>query len=182
MSIEDEGLPHVKGLSELLTGPHQEETIAAVRTIDEIRESTPMKGSLSSPAFVSELFGQRVEIPIDWLRLPDRTLEYIHLRLPPGHGFGTHLHAYGEEVYFITGGTGRVRIRADEYSAAPGDIFHLPRNTWHSIWNPPTSSSELSFLLVNAPPIRLELRSRYWNFFQDDDQMGWSADTSVSDK
>lgn len=154
--------PERAPLREILKGADLQRTEEALAQIEAIKKATPLAGSLDKPALVSELFGCTAELPVNWMTLPDRCLEYIHFRVQPGHGFPTHMHAYGEEVYLITGGRGVVMMDGQEYPCKTGDVFHLRREMRHTIWNPAENTEDLTLFLVNAPTISYSLRKAFW--------------------
>ena len=148
-----------------LDGPKAEATNGYLAELDQHRRSTRLVGNLSEPVLESKLFGVTASLPINWLRLPDRKLDYIIFDLDPGEGFDRHLHGYGEELYLVRRGRGIVEIDGTEYGAGPEDIFHLAVGIVHTVWNPAESQERFSFLLINAPAIAYHLRRQYWSMF-----------------
>ncbi len=60
-----------------------------------------------------------------------------------------HYHPVAEEIYYITDGTGRIRIGDEEREVRPGDAIAIPPGQEHKIWN--TGTSVLRFLCCCAP-------------------------------
>jgi quercetin dioxygenase-like cupin family protein len=148
-----------------LDGPDAEATNEYLAELDQHRRSTRLVGNLSEPVLQSKLFGVTVSLPINWLRLSDRKLDYVIFDLDPGEGFDRHLHGYGEELYLVRRGRGIVEIDGTEHEAGPEDIFHLAVGIVHTVWNPAENREPFSFLLINAPAIAYHLRRHYWSMF-----------------
>ena len=148
-----------------LEGPDAEATDAYLAQLEAQKRSVPLVGNLDRPVLSSKLFGVTVSIPINWLRLPDRKLDYVVFELAPGEGFDRHLHGYGEELYIGLRGSGIVEIDGVQHPAGPNDIFHLAVGVVHTVWNPAEAAEPFAFLLVNAPAIAYHLRRHYWSMF-----------------
>lgn len=71
-------------------------------------------------------------------------------RLAPGQSTDEHYHARTEEIYFITHGTGRMRIEGETREVGPGDAIAIPPGRRHKLWN--TGSGPLRLLCCCAPP------------------------------
>jgi len=78
-----------------------------------------------------------------------RNQSLAEARLPRGAATQEHYHARTEEVYFITHGTGRVRIEDEERDVRPGDAIAIPPGQRHKLWN--TGVRELRLLCCCAP-------------------------------
>lgn len=148
-----------------LEGDDADQTNAYLAELERQKRSVPLKGNLNEPVLQAKLFGVTVSIPINWLRLPDRKLDYVVFELAPGEGFDRHLHAYGEELYVILGGSGIVEIEGVEHTAETHDVFHLAVGVVHTIWNSKEGVEPFRFLLVNGPSISYHLRRTYWSMF-----------------
>ncbi len=70
-------------------------------------------------------------------------------RLQPGQATEEHYHARTEEIYFITHGTGRLRIGAETRDVGTGDAIAIPPGQKHKLWN--TGSEVLRLLCCCAP-------------------------------
>jgi len=70
-------------------------------------------------------------------------------RLQPGGSTQEHYHERAEEIYYITEGTGRIRIGADMREVRPGDAVAIPPGQRHKLWN--TGSDILRLLCCCAP-------------------------------
>ena len=65
-----------------------------------------------------------------------RTITYVSLaKLQPGLSYETHSHADHEEIYYIIGGTGRIKIDREVARFRDGDAIYIPRAALHSITN-----------------------------------------------
>jgi len=70
-------------------------------------------------------------------------------RLPVGTSTQEHYHAKTEEIYFITAGTGRIRIEGEEREVKVGDAIAIPPGQRHKLWN--TGGETLRLLCCCAP-------------------------------
>src|SRR5579863_1880647 len=70
-------------------------------------------------------------------------------RLPEGASTQEHYHAQTEEIYYITHGSGRIRIDGETRDIAPGDAIAIPPGSKHKLWN--TGSEPLRLLCCCAP-------------------------------
>lgn len=70
-------------------------------------------------------------------------------RLPVGTATDEHYHAKTEEIYYITHGTGRMRIGSETRDVRPGDAIAIPPGQRHKLWN--TGSEILRLLCCCAP-------------------------------
>lgn len=151
-----------------LEGDDAEATNAFIERFEQEKRSVPLVGNLDRPVLRAKLFGVTVSIPINWLRLPDRKIDYVVFELEPGEGFDRHLHAYGEELYVVLSGSGVVEIDGTPHDASTNDVFHLAVGVVHTIWNPADRTEPFRFLLVNGPSIAYHLRRTYWSMFVGD--------------
>src|ERR1041385_4703 len=78
-----------------------------------------------------------------------RNQSLAEARVPVGGGTLEHYHAQTEEIYFITAGTGRMRIEDETREVQPGDAIAIPPGRRHKIWN--TGSEPLKLLCCCAP-------------------------------
>lgn len=70
-------------------------------------------------------------------------------RLQPGCATQEHYHQRTEEIYFITEGSGLMRIENEERHVKPGDAIAIPPGKRHKITN--TGSSVLRLLCCCSP-------------------------------
>ena len=65
-----------------------------------------------------------------------KTITYVSLaKLQPGLSYETHSHADHEEIYYIIGGRGRIKIDGEVARFRDGDAIYIPRGALHSITN-----------------------------------------------
>lgn len=69
--------------------------------------------------------------------------------LPPGGATSAHFHRLTEELYFVTAGTGRLRVGEEEREVAPGDCVTIPAGMEHKLWN--TGEVPMKLLCCCAP-------------------------------
>jgi len=70
-------------------------------------------------------------------------------RLPVGASTQEHYHPRAEEIYFITAGTGRIRIEGEVREVRVGDAIAIPTGQRHKLWN--TGAEVLKLLCCCAP-------------------------------
>jgi mannose-6-phosphate isomerase-like protein (cupin superfamily) len=70
-------------------------------------------------------------------------------RLPVGGATQEHFHPRAEEIYFITHGTGKIRIENETRDVKVGDAIAIPPGAKHKLWN--TGSEVLRLLCCCAP-------------------------------
>jgi mannose-6-phosphate isomerase-like protein (cupin superfamily) len=70
-------------------------------------------------------------------------------RLPVGGATQEHFHPCAEEIYYITHGTGRIRIENELRDVQPGDAIAIPPGQKHKLWN--TGNEVLRLLCCCAP-------------------------------
>lgn len=75
-------------------------------------------------------------------------------RLPVGGATQEHYHRRTEEIYYITHGTGKMRIEAEMREVQPGDAIAIPPGQRHKLWN--TGGEPLRLLCCCAPPYEHE--------------------------
>jgi|SRR5437867_3942253 len=78
-----------------------------------------------------------------------RNQSLAEARLPSGGSTLEHYHPRAEEIYFITAGTGRMRIEGEERPVREGDAIAIPPGKRHKLWN--TGSGTLRLLCCCAP-------------------------------
>lgn len=70
-------------------------------------------------------------------------------RLLVGASTQEHFHPRAEEIYYITHGTGRMRIASETRDVKPGDAIAIPPGQRHKLWN--TGTETLRLLCCCAP-------------------------------
>jgi mannose-6-phosphate isomerase-like protein (cupin superfamily) len=70
-------------------------------------------------------------------------------RLAPGASTAPHYHRVTEEIYYITHGSGEMRIAEETRPVQPGDAIAIPPGEIHTIRN--TGEETLRFLCCCAP-------------------------------
>ena len=78
-----------------------------------------------------------------------RNQSLAEARLPVGGATQEHYHPRAEEIYYITHGTGRIRIEEEVREVAAGDAIAIPPGQKHKLWN--TGTGELRLLCCCAP-------------------------------
>lgn len=78
-----------------------------------------------------------------------RNQSLAEARLPVGASTQEHYHPKTEEIYYITHGTGRMRIEGELREVKVGDAIAIPPGQRHKLWN--TGASELRLLCCCAP-------------------------------
>jgi len=70
-------------------------------------------------------------------------------RLPMGGATQEHYHPRTEEIYYITHGTGEIRIEGETRAVRVGDAIAIPPGQRHKLWN--TGAETLRLLCCCAP-------------------------------
>ena len=83
-----------------------------------------------------------------------RNQSLAEARVPVGGGTLEHFHARAEEIYFITHGTGRIRIEGEIRQVQAGDAIAILPGQKHKLWN--TGPEPLRLLCCCAPPYEHE--------------------------
>jgi mannose-6-phosphate isomerase-like protein (cupin superfamily) len=78
-----------------------------------------------------------------------RNQSLAEARLPVGASTQEHYHPKAEEIYYITHGTGRMRIEGELREVKPGDAIAIPPGKKHKLWN--TGTEVLRLLCCCAP-------------------------------
>jgi len=78
-----------------------------------------------------------------------RNQSLAEARVPVGGSTLEHLHVKTEEIYYITAGSGRMRIENETREVRPGDAIAIPPGARHKIWN--TGMETLKLLCCCAP-------------------------------
>jgi len=78
-----------------------------------------------------------------------RNQSLAEARLDVGASTQEHYHLQAEEIYFITAGSGRIRIEGEEREVEAGDAVAIPPGQKHKLWN--TSRETLRLLCCCSP-------------------------------
>lgn len=78
-----------------------------------------------------------------------RNQSLAEARLPAGGATQEHFHPRAEEIYFITQGTGKIRIEKETRDVRTGDAIAIPPGRRHKLWN--TGAGTLHLLCCCAP-------------------------------
>ncbi len=78
-----------------------------------------------------------------------RNQSLAEARLPVGASTQEHYHPRAEEIYFITHGTGRMKIENEIREVNVGDAIAIPAGQKHKLWN--TGPETLRLLCCCAP-------------------------------
>jgi len=68
----------------------------------------------------------------------------------PGQETITHKHIRSEEIYHITGGSGRIVVGREYQEVQAGDTVAIPAGTYHSVKN--TGDIDLVIICACTPP------------------------------
>ena len=107
-----------------------------VCTLDGAEAFVTLDGST-----IRELAG-RVSIPTDNQSLAEATV-------PVGGATAEHYHVVSEELYFFTGGAGRLRVGDEQRDVRAGDCVVIPPGSVHKLTN--TGDEPLTLLCCCAP-------------------------------
>ena len=78
-----------------------------------------------------------------------RNQSLAEARLPVGASTQEHFHTRAEEIYYITQGSGRIRIADETRDVREGDAIAIPPGQRHKLWN--TGRQTLHLLCCCAP-------------------------------
>ncbi|MBM3875633.1 MAG: cupin domain-containing protein [Verrucomicrobia bacterium] len=78
-----------------------------------------------------------------------RNQSLAEARVPVGGSTLEHYHPKAEEIYFITHGTGRMRIESEQRDVRAGDAIAIPPGRKHKLWN--LGAETLRLLCCCAP-------------------------------
>jgi mannose-6-phosphate isomerase-like protein (cupin superfamily) len=78
-----------------------------------------------------------------------RNQSLAEARLPVGGATQEHFHPRAEEIYYITHGSGRIRIEGEVRDVAPGDAIAILPGKRHKLWN--TGAEPLRLLCCCSP-------------------------------
>jgi mannose-6-phosphate isomerase-like protein (cupin superfamily) len=100
------------------------------------------------PAFITK-DGSEIRELLAYRNSVIRQQSLAEARLAVGGSTEEHYHVKAEEIYYITAGTGRMRIEGETRDVSPGDAIAIPPGQRHKLWN--TGNETLRLLCCCAP-------------------------------
>jgi mannose-6-phosphate isomerase-like protein (cupin superfamily) len=76
------------------------------------------------------------------------------IRHPPGTASQEHFHTEAEEVYFVIGGQGGIRVDGETRPIGPGDVVVIVPGERHKVWA--EGDADLVLLVTCAPAYNVE--------------------------
>ena len=107
-----------------------------------------IKNLNEAPAFTTK-DGSEIRELLAYRNSAIRNQSLAEARLPVGGATQEHYHPRAEEIYFITRGTGRIRIENETRDVRAGDAIAIPPGQKHKLWN--TGEDVLHLLCCCAP-------------------------------
>jgi mannose-6-phosphate isomerase-like protein (cupin superfamily) len=101
-----------------------------------------------APAFITK-DGSEIRELLAHRNSAIRNQSLAEARLAPGASTQEHYHQRTEEIYYITHGTGRIRIDGDLREVKAGDAIAILPGQKHKLWN--TGDTVLRLLCCCAP-------------------------------
>src|SRR5260221_21684 len=108
-----------------------------------------IKNLNAAPAFITK-DGSEIRELLAYRNSGIRNQSLAEARLPVGTSTQEHYHARAEEIYYITSGSGSMRIEGEVRPVRPGDAIAILPGQKHKLWN--TGREPLSLLCCCAPP------------------------------
>ena len=102
----------------------------------------------AAPPFITK-DGSEIRELLAYRNSAIRLQSLAEARLPVGASTQEHYHAKTEEIYFITAGSGRMRIEGEAKEVKAGDAIAIPPGAVHQIRN--TGVEPLIFLCCCVP-------------------------------
>jgi len=93
--------------------------------------------------------GSEIRELLAWRNSGIRNQSFAEARLPVSGSTQEHFHIKTEEIYYITHGTGRLRIEEELQDVGPGDAIAILPGKKHKLWN--TGREPLRLLCCCAP-------------------------------
>jgi len=119
-----------------------------MRTRRRMINTMDIKNLNQVPAFTTK-DGSEIRELLAYRNSVIRNQSLAEARLPVGGATQEHYHPKCEEIYYITHGTGRMRIEGELREVKPGDAIAIPPGQKHKIWN--TGDETLRLLCCCAP-------------------------------
>lgn len=101
-----------------------------------------------APAFVTK-DGSEIRELLAHRNSVIRNQSLAEARLLPGQATEEHYHARTEEIYYVTEGSGRLRLGEELRDVRAGDAIAIPPGQRHKLWN--TGTGILRILCCCAP-------------------------------
>src|SRR5580704_16488285 len=86
------------------------------------------------PAFTTK-DGSEIRELLAYRNSAIRNQSLAEARLPAGSATQEHYHPVAEEIYYITHGTGKIRIEGESSLVRAGDAIAIPPGKKHKLWN-----------------------------------------------
>src|SRR5580765_4970465 len=102
----------------------------------------------AAPAFITK-DGSEIRELLAHRNSAIRNQSLAEARLAVGASTQEHYHPKTEEIYYITHGTGQIRIEGELREVGPGDAIAIPPGQKHKLWN--TGNETLRLLCCCAP-------------------------------
>ncbi len=100
------------------------------------------------PSFTTK-DGSEIRELLAWRNSVIRHQSLAEARLPVGGSTQEHYHPQTEEIYYITHGSGEIRIESEVRPVRVGDAIAIPPGLRHKLWN--TGPETLRLLCCCAP-------------------------------
>ncbi len=100
------------------------------------------------PAFITK-DGSEIRELLAYRNSVIRNQSLAKARISVGGATQEHYHPRTEEIYYITAGTGRMRIEGEIREVKVGDAIAIPAGQKHKLWN--TGPETLKLLCCCAP-------------------------------
>ncbi len=107
-----------------------------------------VKNVSDAPAFITK-DGSEIRELLAYRNSAVRNQSLAEARVAVGGSTQEHYHPKAEEIYFITHGTGRMRIENELREIKTGDAIAIPPGKKHKLWN--TGAEPLRLLCCCAP-------------------------------
>jgi mannose-6-phosphate isomerase-like protein (cupin superfamily) len=107
-----------------------------------------IKNLAGVPAFITK-DGSEIRELLAHRNSAIRNQSLAEARLPAGASTQEHYHPKAEEIYYITHGTGRMKIENETREVKAGDAIAIPPGQKHKLWN--TGTETLRLLCCCAP-------------------------------
>ncbi len=100
------------------------------------------------PSFITK-DGSEIRELLAYRNSEIRLQSLAEARLPVGGSTQEHYHPRSEEIYYITHGTGRIRVQGQTSEVRAGDAIAIPPGRRHKLWN--TGEAPLRLLCCCSP-------------------------------
>jgi mannose-6-phosphate isomerase-like protein (cupin superfamily) len=107
-----------------------------------------IKNLAEVPSFITK-DGSEIRELLAYRNSAIRNQSLAEARVPVGGSTQEHYHPRAEEIYFITEGSGRIRIDGERREVRVGDAIAIPPGQRHKLWN--TGATTLKLLCCCAP-------------------------------